>query len=554
MRIFKKVPAILVLVCCLTACTGSRFGIQRHPAEKMPDLPSRTIQLENVLAPREGLEAVEYSFDFPIKRLFFHTEGNQVLIIGTNKKNNAKENPLIMLNMPGFEPAWHAKTLAPYFKVFIPKKVPEIIVFAGPRQLFGVSSSTGEIVWQRPGNNITQGFSEHLAFGKREVNVGTDEKMTTKTQLQFFDVRDGKTLWERGYCDTDIWNRSVQIHQEKTLILYGDGLHSYDLKNGEGWSCEVDSHAIGGVGAVVAGQILSALAGVPSGTRIDHYTGLHSNVLISGDKIYYAGNRVLVCLNLETGKEIWNVDLPQVAAHSGLMEEDGHLLMIGFGWCYKNNVITDYSTPFVARFDKSSGAQLLYQDVGLKSRVNDHIITQDGYGLVCGGEFILVDKRNPATIIRPDGPGNHSNDAGAKALGMIKNLKNYYFLENGQFISLATLEDETSIWLNTGDAFIQYGPDLTVRRRFPKTGLFSQLYTNESLVLIRGITPATPKTQPDGHQNIKVLDAGSDGKNLLADIKTAYACQIVADSLILWDHTIFTDKVIVLPLNKLAMP
>ncbi len=73
-------------------------------------------------------------------------------------------------------------------------------------------------------------------------------------------------------------------------------------------------------------------------------------------------------------------------------------------------------------------------------------------------------------------------------------------------------------------------------------------------MLIRGITPATPKTQPDGHQNIKVLDAGSDGKNLLADIKTAYACQIVADSLILWDHTIFTDKVIVLPLNKLAMP
>lgn len=554
----KKLKYFLLLgfVFCLTACASSKFGLVPMPEKNEPLVSSRIIQMDHSFSSPVALDATEYTFNYLLQVLRFELPQDQILMVGTNKKNRLQEKPVFLFKSSTGEIAWSIMTLTPNFKIATSPDLPERIIMAGRgNEIFAVDSKNGQNVWQRPGNNIKQGFSKNLAFSKQNVEG--------VSQLELFNTLSGKTLWTRDQFNCKWWGYKTHLPDKETLLLYGDGLHLFNLQTGVGWDYDVDTNAVGGIGKVVASEILTvvaALAGTVhvSTARTDRLENLTSNALIIKDKVYYAGNSILVCVDLKTGKKLWKVKLPKKAGHSGLFEEDGHLLLIGFGWCHKNKVTADYTKPFIARFDKKDGKQLLYQEVALKTYIRGYAIKPEGYFLVSTGQVIFVDKKNPSAVITPSPVSKENGDLYSSALTLVHNPQDYFVLNEDnnekRLTSLATLKtDDSDIWVRTSNGIVHYNNHLEVQNWFPNTLLHYKFHALDSVLLVRGFKQKCndkKKDQCKKNEYIKIIDRTDKGK-LLGEIKTELAGRIDGKSLILWDNTTITKTLTVLPLHHL---
>ncbi|MFO7760769.1 MAG: PQQ-binding-like beta-propeller repeat protein [Thermodesulfobacteriota bacterium] len=532
------------LIFFLSACAAPKFSVAPLPAKKAPGVSSQAKQIEHSLSPSLTLDATEYTFSHYMERLLFDALQKQNLIIGTNKKNNLHNKPVFLFQLDTGKIAWSLQSSTPNFSARSAANIPKRIILGDGRNTFAIDSENGKVIWQRPGGYILLPFSKNLAY--------SIQKSGGDRQIAAFDMQSGRTVWTRNNFDWGWWGHKVRLYEDKTLLFYGDGLHSFNLENGEGWDYEVDTAAVGGVGKVVALEILSAVSGgsVVNTAGTDRYENLTSNALIIGDEVYYAGNRILVCVDLKTGREIWKVKLPEIAAHSGLFKEDGHILMIAFGWCHKNKKITDYSKPYIARFDKENGSRLLYREVGLKSRVNDFSITEDGYYLVSAGRVILVDKKDPHTITTPAQPGENDPALSSKALKLVKNPQDYFVRKKGdgqRFTDIAALNTaDSDLWVKTDAGFVHYNKHLEVQNQFPYSLLHYRLLELDSALLLRGF-----RQKGNNNNHIKVIAPAGEGR-LLGEIKTGLAARNIHDELlVLWDNTRLTNTLTVLPLEEL---
>ncbi len=556
----KRIYCFLVLgfFFCLNACAPAKFGIVPMPEDKKPLVSSRTIQMGQSFSSSAALNATEYTFNYPLAAMRFDLPQNQIVMVGTNEKNRLNEKPVFLFKSSTGEIPWSIKTLTPNFKIVTSHVLPERIILAGRgNTIFAVDSKNGHDVWQRPGNNITVGFSKNLAFSKHNVNG--------VSQLEVFDALSGKDLWTRDQFNCKWWGYKTFLPDDKTMLLYGDGLHLFDLETGVGWDYDVDTNAVGGIGKVIAGEALTVVAAL-AGTvhvntvRTDRLENLTSNALIIKDKVYYAGNSILVCVDLKTGKELWNVKLPKKAGHTGLFEEDDHVLLIGFGWCHKNRVTADYTQPFIARFDKKDGRQLLYQEVALKSYIRGYAIKPEGYFLVSKGQVIFVDKKNPANATTPGPVDKEKGDLYADALTLISNPQNYFVPDENntekRLINLTVFKtDKSDIWVRTANGIIHYNNHLEVQNWFPNNRLHYKFHELDSILLTRGFKQKCTNEKKDQckqNEYIKIIDRADNGK-LLGEIKTEFAGRIDDGSLILWDSTKFTNTITVLPLDNLKL-
>lgn len=101
----------------------------------------------------------------------------------------------------------------------------------------------------------------------------------------------------------------------------------------------------GAVGAGIAGGIIS-----------EHDTSLRSrlcsNIVQKHDRLYFAGNREIVCFS-KTGNLFWKSDLPYAAAGSEIIMQDDMLLLISTGMKRK-------AAPYIAAYNVKTG-ELIYK-------------------------------------------------------------------------------------------------------------------------------------------------------------------------------------------------
>ncbi|MCK5345059.1 MAG: PQQ-binding-like beta-propeller repeat protein, partial [Candidatus Heimdallarchaeota archaeon] len=312
----KKLIALssLFFILFLNSCAVKQFGIVPVQEGKEPLVDAKTISLPHTFDSLPDLNAVEYDFNYKIERRILDSVKKEFLIVGTDQDNRLREKPIFLFKLETGEISWNIQSLTPKFTVNFSYEIPDIVIFEGSNKVFAISRQTGAILWQRTGNYTPLNISNNLAYSKQR-NAG-------KTQMEAFDFTNGLTLWKRGGFKYGWWANSNQILENNIWLAAGDGLHTFDLKTGNGWDYEVDTDAIGGMGRVVALHILSALVGGVTTASADRYDGLTSNALVISDKVYYAGNRVLVCVDLDSGKEVWNTKVQKIAARSILFEEE----------------------------------------------------------------------------------------------------------------------------------------------------------------------------------------------------------------------------------------
>ena len=530
--------AFLFLILFLNSCAVKRFGIVPLQEGKEPLVDAKTISLPHTFDLLPDLNAMEYDFNYKIELRILDKLKKEFLIVGTDQNNRLREKPIFLFKPETGEVAWKIQSLTPKFTVNFSHQIPDIVIFEGSNKVFAISRQTGEIVWQRTGNYTPLDIPNNLAYS-RQHREG-------KIQMEAFDFTNGLTLWKRGGFKYGWWANDNQILENNIWLASGDGLHTFDLKTGKGWDYKVDTDAIGGMGKVVALHVLSALVGGVTTATPDRYDGLTSNALVIGDKVYYAGNRVLVCVDLDSGKEVWKTKVRKIAAHSVLFEEEDKILMFGLGWCYKNYRRADYSIPYVARFNKSDGKQLLYKPVGTEKRVVNYKITPEGYFFLSDKKLFFIDRINPDTVICSEPTDAEKKKTSIEQFGMpihIVGNPHEYFIQSGEdikpfFKNLTEFKtDNTKIWIKTQNGIIQYRNQLEIENWFPNSRINYILAEKDHLKLIRGILQICKDKKEQCKEKekeyLKLIDMTNNGI-LLGEIKTNLIPYVLDESILLW--------------------
>ncbi len=544
------------LILCMNACTTTKFALAPISEEHAPLVISRTIQIDHTFSPSITLNAIEYTFNYPLQTIRYGLLENQILMVGTDKKNKLQQRPVFLFNPGTGKIIWRIKTLASNFIIAPMSGLSEKVIFVGgSNEIFAIDIKNGQDVWRRPGNNITQGFGQNIAFSKHDSDG--------VSQIEFFDTQNGKTVWKRSPFNCKWYGYKTHLLDENTLLLYGDGLHLFDLKTGKGWDYAVSTNAVGGVGKVVASQILSVVAALAGTVHVntvktDRLENLTSNSLRIKDKVYYAGNKILVCVDLTTGKEVWKVNLPKRAGQTSLSEEDGHLLLMGFGWCHKNGVTDNYGKPFIARFNKEDGKQILYHELALDSYITSYLERADGYFFTTTGQVMFVDKDDPSTIIQPHPFSKEKSALYSQIKYIINNAQDVFALKEDShgktYINLTSLKtDESDIWVRTSNGIIHYNRHLEVQNWFSDAQLSLKFHEMGSAFLLEGLEQKCSDKKNDQckqYEYIKIIDTADNGQ-LLGGIKTPLAVKIDGESLLLWDDTKLTNQITVIPLKHL---
>lgn len=532
----RHIIGCIVVLLLLSGCGVTRFGIAPIPSNEMPAVTAEPIHLEHTLQAFHVPEATKYNLNYSIELRIVDPTNGQVLIVGNNEEKKLKEKPVFLFEPESGKIIWALKSTAPNFYVYFTKELPDKVILKGSQKAVAVSRDNGSTLWERDGGFAPLSYKDHLAYSV--IRYGAD------IELQAFDMQTGQNKWLRGPFVCGWWGFHWHMLDEQSRLLAGDGLNRFDLSSGEGWSYRVDTDAVGGTGRVIAGAILSALTGAYAGGAADRYENLTSNALIIDDTVYYAGNRVLARVDLNSGKAKWEIKLPKIAAHSALYEDGNRIVLIGLGWCHKNGRVTDYSIPYIALFDKKDGKQLAYKLLGPEKRMTCwHFADQNGY-FVAAGVLHYIDTTHPEDVVVMEKA--QMSETYGSLLSFVDNPESYFEMnmsgDDGLFKRLA--EDKTTEqdrWLHTSNGMVLVNKSLKIIKFVPKKEIYRLLSEKNDIGLIRCIDEKADKRW------VRFIDLQNQGR-LIGEIKTALPISIVEDQLFFWDH----NSVIVQPLQKIS--
>ena len=468
---------------------------------------------------------------------------NQLFVVGQRAEKKYKQKPIFLVDLNKGKILWQIMSLSPGFRVNFDSELQDQIIFEANKTVFSIDRQSGQTQWTRKGDYCPLDLENHLAYTKIDSGF--------LNQMELFDTRTGKTLWNRGKFKMGWWNLENQIFDKTIWLSSGDGLHTFNLKEGTGWDIKVPTNATGGIGKVVALAVLSAIAGGYSSASTDRYDDLTSNALIVDDQIYYAGNRILIRVDLNNGTEKWRIKVPKIAAHSVLFEEDDHILMFGLGWCYKNYRISDYSIPWVGRFNKVDGKQTLYKPLGAKTRLLDYSNEDDGYYLLTKDKLYFVDRKRPQDIfLETQNDPETKSKFGTYRL-IIDKPENFFVqseTDSNQFKALTDFKtDLTFGWIKTNKGIVQYDRELLPEHWFSGKHLQNYVAGKANLRLIRGWQKKSKSAEDETYlPPIKLIDL-SDNGSVKAEIITDAEFTVLKNQLLLWGP----DYFIVQPLTPL---
>jgi hypothetical protein len=268
--------------------------------------------------------------------------------------------------------------------------------FGGKGSLLSLNTRTGFINWHKELRRFQIRFTKDFILYKAEESTKVMNRYTgaflygTPYYFQFidyynnkgltyggtyFDFANNKVLWKHKLGLENGWSEIDRI-ADSTLLIVGNGLHLIHLRNGEGWDYKLtttkeDYSTAIAVGA--AGIVLGALTGVaviPTGP--DYISGLSSNVAIDTvtRDLYYSSLKSTVALD-SGGAEIWNKEMDKKETSKSIMwPEDDKLVHINLGYAYLNGVASRQGVPFIAAYEKASGATVFKKELEKGGYVN----------------------------------------------------------------------------------------------------------------------------------------------------------------------------------------
>lgn len=554
---FFKILSFFLIVGIISSCATVPFSLNPLPEGRWPAVVTQEIQFDNNFDPVLQLTGSQHVFNYDFELKILDPVQQQVLIVGKLANPKQKEKPVFLFDLELGNIMWKLQSATPGFSVVFRPELSDSVIFQGSNLVFSFDRQTGQKVWERAGGFAILDASKNLAYYKPYT-------LGPKTVINLYDIASGNTIWSSRQLNYGWWGNENQVLEDRIWLAAGDGIHTFDLETGQGWDIDIPTDAKGGTGKVVATVLLVALTGYGSVASQDRYEGLTSNALVAGDKVYCAGNRILVCGDLNSGKELWRTDLPEIAAHSEIAEGEDHIFMLALGWCYINGREAKYSVPYIAKFDKSTGEQLLYKPLGSKNRVDDFRITADCCDALSENSLYCFDRNGSGDEIMSVNADSALGETGS-FLDIIGHPEDIYItpsIGDTEFRTLTSFQSpETRLWVLTTQGITQFGPGLEVERSFPNPAINVLLYRKENLSFVRSYNPPWTglDVNPGGFRGkidlnsasslvgtIKVLDSQQNNR-LLGEIFTGSDAKIAEDTLYDWQQ----NGITVIPLEPI---
>ncbi len=192
-------------------------------------------------------------------------------------------------------------------------------------------------------------------------NVGLGFGMINTERLYGVNLTTGEDVWSRKIPRDFGWNGGVHL-TDSTILVLAHGLHTINLKNGEGWDFEMktgEKDYSGAVAANIAGVALGLLTGTfMFSTGHSTVTEVASNGLVNNARIYFASKNKLGCFDFE-GEHIWMTTLPKDSMSKSLIFiRQDTLYMVNQGYAFFDGKLIPFGVPFIAAYGRKSGLQL----------------------------------------------------------------------------------------------------------------------------------------------------------------------------------------------------
>jgi len=314
---------------------------------------------------------------------------------------------------------------------------------------------TGKDLWQTKHNIYIYNPANHIGIGYKYSS-------TNANKLIGIDFQNGNVLWNRELSREYGWNEWF-FRNDSILMVAAAGLHSINIKTGEGWQYNTITGKKDYTSTAVANSVGVAL-GLLTGsfvisTGYDLVRDLVSNIIVDSVFIYFASLEQLVKIDKNSGEIVWKYPFPKdIVSKSTIFVEDSAIYMINNGMSFMGNRQIKFGKPFIAAFDIQTGVQKYFYFTDIKK---DYIL--DFY--FADSDFYLLFTNKIEKYCKKTGEKILENLLSEDDFGFLKYFANeekiFITSQTGNLVSLAQ-NDSTKIYIFTNrDKIISIDNELT---------------------------------------------------------------------------------------------
>lgn len=187
-------------------------------------------------------------------------------------------------------------------------------------------------------------------------------------RLKCLQLEDGSLRWSSAISRAFDWNE-VKYLNDSVLLVAASGIHGIHLRTGKTWSHPLitgDTNLKRMVFSPITPE--SSTLGKPPflGSPLENVvTQLSSNILMDGNRIYYAGKDKLLCLD-DKGQLLWSTDISVSPTSKSFLFINGNdLSLFNLGVASFKDRIIEYGKPYLIGMDKLSGKVNFNQSLSL---------------------------------------------------------------------------------------------------------------------------------------------------------------------------------------------
>jgi hypothetical protein len=319
------------------------------------------------LVDNSAIHGIEFEFADRIHDTYLDTTSNTITIQLRGIKNNGKylenKGEVIFYDLNAKKVKWR-KSIN-YTQSTI-EQLNSLIIETKAGKSNSLNIENGNEEWEIR-NSIY--YIDH----QNEMGLGYQAPGAMKSfshTLKGFALSTGDDIWTREIDRSYGWNQNFHL-DDTTLVVVSSGIHTVNLKTGKGWDYNTrtgEDDYKGAIAANVAGVALGVLTGTfvtSSGHKV--IRNVVSNIAMDSANFYLASRESVACIEIKTGRVVWTQALPKdFVSKMNLFLQGRVLHLIGRGYAHVGNKQVSYGQPFIAAFDRQTGAQKYLSPVASK--------------------------------------------------------------------------------------------------------------------------------------------------------------------------------------------
>ena len=346
------------------------------------------------------------------------------------------------------------------------------VIVAKGNKVSMLEPNTGDVRWQ--GKFVPVQYDD-------STNVILGYSGNRSNKLSGYDLTTGQQLWTASLSHDKNWGWNHVIREDSVhWLIVADNLNRLNIRTGEVCAYEaktgvsdVKSALLQGfvmTGAAFAGAMATGYAAYPIGMLEPNVINrLHSNVIQDDSLYFFADRQRVVCLD-NSMNLVWKYELPpKTSAFSQLVSNDSTLYMFNLGFGLKNGgQCTKMGRPFIASFDKRTGACRFMNMLSLKKDMVEHaVLSPEGAFMLFDDGLAYKRELDDSTVIIS--PWDVKENGQLRAI-ITQPVYAYYKLKN-MFDVIATDGIFFPVITDRGDIFM-VDKELRISERFPEYSLY----------------------------------------------------------------------------------